>query len=144
MTANSIIAGLMIIVLSLLSLARGKGWARWSVAALGVWLLRAPLLFWTPSAAVYANDTLVGAMLVLFAVCIPPTPGESVVGQVTGPEIPPGWTYCPSSWNQRIPIVALAFVGLFVSRYLAAYQMGHIPYAWDPLFGDDTEQIVAS
>ena len=144
MTASSIIAGLMIIVLSLLSLARGKGWARWSVAALGVWLLLAPLLFWTPSAAVYANDTLVGAMLVLFAVCIPPTPGESIVGQVTGPEIPPGWTYCPSSWNQRIPIVALAFVGLFVSRYLAAYQMGHIPNAWDPLFGNDTEQIVTS
>jgi nucleoside-diphosphate-sugar epimerase len=144
MTASSVVAGIMIVVLSMLSLGRDKGWARWGVAALGGWLLLAPLLFWTPSAAVYANDTLVGALLILFSVCIPATPGESVVGQLTGPEIPPGWTYNPSGWNQRIPIVALAFVGLFVSRYLAAYQMGHIPGAWDPLFGDDTEQIVTS
>lgn len=144
MTASSVIAGLMVVLLSLLSLGRDKGWARWGVAGLGVWLLLAPLLFWTPSAAVYANDTLVGALLILFAVCIPATPGESVVGQLTGPDLPPGWSYNPSGWNQRIPIVALAFVGLFVSRYLAAYQMGHVPNAWDPLFGDDTEQIVTS
>ena len=31
--------------------------------------------------------------------------------------------------------MALAFVGLFVSRYLAAYQMGHIDGLWDPFFG---------
>lgn len=144
MTASSILSGLLIMVLSLLSLGREKGWARWGVAGMGVWLLLAPLLFWTPSAAVYANDTLVGALLILFAVCIPSTPGESMVGQMSGPDIPPGWSYNPSGWNQRFPIVALAFVGLFVSRYLAAYQMGHIPNAWDPFFGDDTEQIVTS
>jgi uncharacterized membrane protein len=34
-----------------------------------------------------------------------------------------------------MPIVALAFVGLFVSRYLAAYQLGHIDGLWDPVFG---------
>lgn len=144
MTASAVITGLLIIVLAMMSLGRDKGWARWGVAGLGVWLLFAPLVFWTPSAAAYANDTLVGALVILFAVCIPATPGESIVGQVTGPDIPSGWTYCPSGWNQRIPIVALAFVGLFVSRYLAAYQMGHIPNAWDPLFGDDTERIVTS
>lgn len=144
MTASSILTGLMIVILSMMSLGRDRAWARWGVAGLGVWLLLAPLLFWTPSAAAYANDTLVGALVILFAICIPATPGESIVGQMTGPEIPPGWSYNPSGWNQRIPIVALAFVGLFVSRYLAAYQMGHIPNAWDPLFGDDTERIVTS
>lgn len=144
MTVSSILTGLMIIVLSMMSLGRDKGWARWGVAGLGVWLLLAPLVFWTPSAAAYANDTLIGALVILFSVCIPVTPGESIVGQMTGPDIPPGWSYNPSGYNQRIPIVALAFVGLFVSRYLAAYQMGHIPNAWDPLFGDDTERIVTS
>ncbi|WP_454754602.1 vitamin K epoxide reductase family protein [Cupriavidus necator] len=34
--------------------------------------------------------------------------------------------------------------GLFISRYLAAYQLGHIDAAWDPLFGDGTERIVTS
>ncbi|MFC0134181.1 DNA polymerase III subunit epsilon [Massilia eurypsychrophila] len=144
MTASNVITGLLIMLFSLLSISRFKGWARWTVALLGIWLLFAPLVFWTPSAAAYANDTIVGALVILLAVGIPNAPGESMVGQMTGPDIPPGWSYCPSSWNQRMPIVILAFVGLFVSRYLAAYQMGHIPAAWDPFFGNGTEQIVTS
>jgi len=144
MTASNIITGLLITVFALLSLSRFKGWARWAVALLGVWLLFAPLLFWTPSAAAYANDTIVGALVILLAVAVPDAPGESRVGRMSGPEIPPGWDYCPSSWNQRMPIVILAFVGLFVSRYLAAYQLGHIDAAWDPFFGDGTERIVTS
>lgn len=144
MTASNVITGLLITVFALLSLSRFKGWARWIVALLGVWLLFAPLLFWTPSAAAYANDTIVGALVILLAVAVPNAPGESRVGQMSGPDIPPGWDYCPSSWNQRMPIVILAFVGLFVSRYLAAYQLGHIDAAWDPFFGDGTERIVTS
>lgn len=144
MSASDIVSGLLIMAFSLLSLSRAKGWARWAVAAVGVWLLFAPLAFWTPSAAAYANDTLIGTLVILLAVAIPPAPGESMVGQMTGPDIPPGWSYCPSSWNQRVPIVVLAFVGLFVSRYLAAYQLGHIPAAWDPFFGQGTERIVTS
>lgn len=144
MTASNIITGFLITVFALLSLSRFKGWARWAVALLGVWLLFAPLVFWTPSAAAYANDTLVGALVIMLAVAIPDAPGESRAGQMSGPDIPPGWDYCPSSWNQRMPIVILAFVGLFVSRYLAAYQLGHIDAAWDPFFGDGTERIVTS
>ena len=47
--------------------------------------------------------------------------------------------------------MALAFVGLFVSRYLAAYQMGHIDGLWDPFFapggapvGNGSEAVVTS
>lgn len=144
MTASDLVTGLLVTVFALLSISRFKAWARWAVAALGTWLLFAPLVFWTPSAAAYANDTLVGALVILLAVAVPDAPGESMVGRMTGPDIPPGWSYCPSSWNQRLPIVILAFVGLFVSRYLAAYQLGHIPDAWDPFFGDGTERIVTS
>lgn len=144
MTASDLVTGVLLVVFGLLSISRFRGWARWIVAALGTWLLFAPLVFWTPSAAAYANDTLVGALAILLAVGIPGAPGESMVGRMTGPDIPPGWSYCPSSWNQRLPIVLLAFVGLFVSRYLAAYQLGHIPAAWDPFFGDGTERIVTS
>jgi hypothetical protein len=33
-----------------------------------------------------------------------------------------------------MPIIILALVGLYVSRYLAAYQLGHIDGVWEPFF----------
>jgi nucleoside-diphosphate-sugar epimerase/uncharacterized membrane protein len=144
MTASDLASGLLIAVFALLSLSRPLGWARWVTAALGTWLLFAPLVFWTPSAAAYANDTLVGALVILFAVGVPAPPGISPIARLSGPDTPPGWDYSPSSWNQRIPIIALALVGLFISRYLAAYQLGHIPAATDPFFGNGTERIITS
>ena len=41
--------------------------ARWSVALVGTWLQFAPLIFWAPTAAAYANDTIVGALVIAFA-----------------------------------------------------------------------------
>jgi hypothetical protein len=37
---------------------------------------------------------------------------------MTGPTVPPGWSYNPSDWAQRLPIILLAVLGLYVSRYL--------------------------
>jgi hypothetical protein len=48
-------------------------------ALLGMWLLLAPLVFWTSSAAAYANDTLVGALVIIFAVGVPSASGVSPV-----------------------------------------------------------------
>ncbi|HZW11822.1 MAG TPA: NAD-dependent epimerase/dehydratase family protein [Noviherbaspirillum sp.] len=144
MTLSDIVAGALIVLFGLLSLSRDAGWARWATASVGLWLLFAPLLFWTPSAAAYANDTLVGALAIAFAVAIPSAPGINPVARVTGPDAPPGWDYTPSGWTNRLPIIILAFVGLFISRYLAAYQLGHIDAAWDPFFGDGTERIITS
>jgi nucleoside-diphosphate-sugar epimerase len=144
MTASDMLAGALIAVLGLVSLKRDAGWARWGVAALGLWLLFAPLVFWTPSAAAYANDTLVGSLAIVLAVAIAPTPGINPVARLAGPDAPPDWDYSPSGWTNRLPIIVLAFVGLFISRYLAAYQLGHIDAAWDPFFGRGTEQIVTS
>jgi uncharacterized membrane protein len=101
----------------------------------GVWVLFAPLAFWTTSAAAYAVDTLIGMLVVAFAGMIPPTPGISRRALAADDDRPLGWTYSPSAFTQRLPIVALAFIGLFVSRYLAAYQLGHIDGLWDPFFG---------
>ena len=144
MTASDIASGLLIVAFALISLSRRAGWARWATAAIGSWLLFAPLVFWTPSAAAYANDTLLGGLVILFAIGVPPAPGVSPIARLTGPDTPPGWDYSPSAWNQRIPIIALALVGLFVSRYLAAFQLGHIDAAWDPLFGRGSEAIITS
>lgn len=144
MTLSDMASGVLVMLFSMLSLSRHMEWARFANAAVGVWLLCAPLIFWAPTAAGYLNDTLVGALVIGFSLLVRPTPGVGVAARTTGPDIPPGWRYSPSTWTQRIPIIALAFVGLYISRYLAAYQLGHTPGVWDPFFGDGTERIITS
>ncbi|SFO22551.1 Nucleoside-diphosphate-sugar epimerase [Nitrosospira briensis] len=144
MTASDVITGLLIVLFGLLSVSRDYGWARWITALLGIWLLFAPLFFWTSSAAAYANDTLVGGLVILFAVVVSPPPGIGAVARTSGPDTPPGWSYSPSGMTNRFPIVALAFIGLFLSRYMAAFQLGHTDNVWDPFFGDGTARVVTS
>lgn len=56
----------------------------------------------------------------------------------------PPWSYNPSAWDQRIPICLLALVGFVISSYLALYEWGFIASVWDPVFGTDTERVLAS
>jgi nucleoside-diphosphate-sugar epimerase/uncharacterized membrane protein len=150
MAVSDMAAGAALAVFAALSLSWRLTWARWACAAIGCWLLFAPLAFWAPTAAGYLNDTLVGMLAIGFAVLTPPEPGVSPVAAMTGPETPPGWSFNPSAWTQRLPIIVLALVGLQVSRYLAAYQLGHVDSVWEPFFagGPDpkngTEEIVTS
>ncbi|KLK90194.1 vitamin K epoxide reductase [Microvirga vignae] len=143
-------SGLAVIGLSCLALARARSWAPWAVALVGVWVLFAPLVFWTTSAAAYAVDTLIGTLVIVFAVMVPPQPGISREALASPADVPLGWSYSPSSYVQRVPIVALAFVGLFISRYLGAFQLGHIDGLWDPFFSghgggrNGTEAVVTS
>ncbi|MGE0746463.1 MAG: vitamin K epoxide reductase family protein [Rhodospirillales bacterium] len=144
------LAGIALIGFAALSLSRRLWAARWACAAVGGWVMAAPVLFWAPTAAAYLNDTLVGALAIGFAICVRPEPGVSPPAAVTGPTTPPGWDYNPSDWTQRLPIIVLALVGLYVSRYLAAYQLGHIDGVWDPFFAggpapsNGTEEIITS
>ena len=57
---------------------------------------------------------------------------------------PPGWDSNPSSWKQRLPIVALALVGLAIAGYLAAFQLGLVATVWEPFFGDGSRRILTS
>ncbi len=139
--ASEIVSGLLVAVLALLGMYQRWNWVQWVTAAVGVWIMLAPLVFWTSSAAAYGIDTLIGMLIVAFAVMVPPTPGINRRALAADDDRPIGWSYSPSSFTQRIPIVALAFVGLFVSRYLAAYQMGHIDGLWDPFFGPAGAQV---
>ena len=144
MTVSDIVSGALVMLFGALSLDRRFGWAPWANVFVAIWILFAPLVFWTASPAAYVNDTLVGTLVISLAVLVPHMPGMSPVGMALGPDIPPGWDYSPSDWTQRLPIIVLAFVGFFISRYMAAYQLGHIPNAWDPFFGDGTEAIITS
>lgn len=143
MTWSDIVSGVLLVALGLLSLNPRRIWAPWAASVVGVWLLFAPLIFWAPTAAAYTNDTTVGALVIALTILIPGMPGMIRVMQM-GPEVPPGWSYNPSSWLQRAPMIVLAWVGFFLSRYLTAYQFGYIDYVWDPFFGAGTMRILDS
>jgi hypothetical protein len=119
---------------------------RWSVSLVGVWLQFAPLLFWAPTSAAYINDTLVGVLAITLSILVPMMPGMAhhMAMMKPGPEIPPGWSYNPSSWHQRMPMVGLGLLGWLISRYLAAYQLGYINAVWEPFFGDGTRRVLTS
>ena len=146
MTWSDVISGALIIIFSMLSAspARRFPWAQWANATVGFWLLFAPLVFWTPLPIAYNNDTIIGALVIAFSVLVPMMPGMSMAGMMGGPDIPPGWDYSPSTWLQRMPIAAMGMIGFLISRYLTAYQLGHIDAAWDPFFGPGTETIITS
>lgn len=138
---NDIICGIVLFVLGCASLSVHNSITVWIAAFVGIWLEFAPLAFWAEASAAYLNDTVIGTLVIAVTILIPGMPG---VVEEPGSEIPPGWSYNPSSWSQRIPIVLLGFTGWMISRYLAAYQLGYIPSLWDPFFGTETETVVTS
>lgn len=119
---------------------------RWGVALVGTWLQFAPLVFWARDPAAYVVDTLVGALAIALSVLVPMMPGMAhhMAMMKPGPEIPPGWTYNPSTWHQRAPLFAIGLAGWFISRHLAAVQLGYIPSAWEPFFGQGTLRVLHS
>ncbi|WP_149193169.1 vitamin K epoxide reductase family protein [Luteimonas suaedae] len=146
---SDVASGAALLLLGLLTVSWRLAPLRWVSAAVGLWVMFAPLVFWTGNAAAYLNGTLVGALVTGLAAALPPTPGISPAAARTGPAVPPGWDYSPSDWIQRLPIIVLALVGLIISRYMAAYQLGHADGVWEPFFDvpgakNGTEAIVTS
>lgn len=131
---SEVVLGAALILFATLSLSWKMAWARWASAAVAAGIMAVPFLFWTTNPAAFLSDTLVGAFAFGLAVGTRPEPGPSVVAAMTGPDIPPGWSYNPSAWTQRIPIILLALIGLLIARYLAAYQLGQIGSVWEPFF----------
>lgn len=56
--------------------------------------------------------------------------------------IPPGWSYNPAAWGERLPIVGLALVGFGIALYLSLYQWRVFPAVWEPFFGDGSRRIL--
>lgn len=139
--ASDVVSGLLLVGLGYRSLSPRGGRARWGVTAVGIWLMFAPLAFWAPTAASYAIETLVGAFLIAFSILIPGMPGMRML---PGPTTPPGWSYNPSSWPQRLPPIAAALVAFLIARYMAGFQLGHGGSSWDPFFGNGTERVLSS
>src|SRR5438094_5274278 len=147
MTWNDVASGALLVVLSAAAFVpRYDFYGRWGIAFVGTWLQFAPLVFWAPTPAAYITDTLVGALAITLSILVPMMPGMAhhMAMMQPGPEIPPGWTYNPSTWHQRTPMIVLAFVGWMLSRYLSAFQLGYIDHVWEPFFGDGTTRVLTS
>ena len=143
MIVSDLLSGLSLIVLAGLCLGPPRAALRWAICLVGVWLNAAPLVFWAPSPVAYLNDTLTGILVIAFVVLVP----GSFHAEIRASRerlIPPGWSYNPSCWPQRSVMIALAFAGWLVSRYLAAYQLGYLSHLVDPFFGAGSETVVTS
>ena len=57
-------------------------------------------------------------------------------------DLPPGWTYNPSRWSERLPVLVLALTGFGIAAYLGMYQWGAFPFVWEPFFGDGSHRIL--
>lgn len=63
---------------------------------------------------------------------------------IVSKSIPPGWSYNPSEWSQRLPIVTLAMGGFGIAIYLALYQWRVFETVWEPFFGDGSRTVLNS
>jgi len=143
MTWSDIISGLLLILFGWRSLMPNRPVSMWICCLIGVWISAAPLLFWAPNAAAYLNGTLVGALVIALTILIPGMP-NMITYMKMGSQVPPGWSYNPSSWPQRWIMIVLGFAGWIVSRYLGAFQLGYIDHAWDPFFSESSRQVLNS
>lgn len=140
---SDIISGFLLILLGFRSLKANHPVSLWIACFIGVWLSFAPIIFWAPTALSYYNDTFIGMLIIALTVLIPGMP-NMINYMEMGSSLPKGWSYNPSSWPQRWIMIVLGLLGWFVSRYLAAYQLGYIETVWDPFFGDATRKVLNS
>jgi hypothetical protein len=140
---SDIISGTLLILFGWRGLTPNRPISLWICCFVGIWLTLAPIIFWSPTAVAYYNDTLVGALIIGLTILIPGMP-NMIMYMKMGPDTPPGWSYNPSSWPQRWIMMVLGFMGWIVSRYLAAFQLGYIDTVWDPFFGEQSERVLNS
>lgn len=134
MTVSDMFSGILLLIFGWRGLKPNRPVSLWICCGVGAWLNFAPLLFWSPVSVAYLNDTLVGAALIALTILIPGMPNMMKFMKMGG-DMPPGWSYNPSSWPQRWIMIVTGFLGWMVSRYIASYQLGYTNYIWDPFFG---------
>jgi hypothetical protein len=132
------ISSILLIFFGLISLNYHYRHWIWGSAVVGLWLQLAPLVFWAHAPVIYVNDTLIGMLAMGLCILVPKRPAKFEVG----PQIPKGWSYNPSSWQQRLPVMLFGLIAWFLARYLAGYQLHYTDYLWTPSAG--TEKVLTS
>ncbi|NDD59131.1 MAG: vitamin K epoxide reductase family protein [Chlamydiae bacterium] len=141
MSLNDHISGALLIVAAVLSTFIFSKKNIIFFLIMGLWLNFAPLAFWAPDPTSFLNDTLVGLITLSLAFRFKEIEG---LPEVEGGEAPSGWSFNPSAYGPRICTVFLAIFSWFLSRYLAAFQLGYIQNIWDPFFGAQTIKVLTS
>lgn len=72
-----------------------------------------------------------------------PTEMDVVLRAEVGAPVDP-WSYNPSRWRQRVPICILAAFGFLIAVYMGLYQWRLIDSVWDPVFGEQSQQVLDS
>ena len=62
LATSDTVCGALIIIIEAISFSARFSMVRWGTAAIAVWLLFAPLVFWSPTPAVFLVDTLVALL----------------------------------------------------------------------------------
>ena len=142
LSLSDTLSGFLVLFFGLFSFSKkGENISPWALALIGIWLQFAPLVFWAEESVIYLNDNLMGVLLIAFSILIPGIPNENRSGFAC---IPKGWSYNPSSWPQRLPIIFFGTIGWFIARYLASFELGYIDTVWDPFFHEGTIQVLTS
>ena len=63
---SDIISGFLLMVISAAAFRTGRVWTLVANSLMALWLAFAPLIFWTPVATAYLNDTMVSALVIFF------------------------------------------------------------------------------
>ncbi|UJR83596.1 SPW repeat domain-containing protein [Sandaracinus amylolyticus] len=136
---NEVLCGAVLTLAAWRMLEPHRAIARRIVLAVGVWLSLSPVVLAAPSASIYANDTLIGMLVVALGALVPGAIDEGIFAKSSAAAVPPGWSYDPSSWPQRVVTIVLALAAFLVARSLAAFQLGYDERAWEPFFVRQTE-----
>ena len=107
---SDFLSGLLLVLFGWRSLTPDRPYSLWGACFAGLWLNLAPIVFWAPNPLIYLNDTLVGTLVIALTILVPGMP-NMVKFMEMGGDLPPGWSYNPSSWPQRSIMIALGFAG---------------------------------
>lgn len=132
------ISALLIAIVASAALLRDRSAWAWPAGLVGLWLILSPIVLWAPTALSYASATLTGSLVVTVAFILPAT------RRAAGPAIPRDWSYNPSTWRQRVPVIVLCIASYAIAVYMASFQLGYIATVRDPVFGDGTLRVLTS
>lgn len=140
--ADSVLA-ILVVICEAMAILPAMKFARIGTMLSALCLLLVPLVFHVNDAGSYLVDTYSGALFLVFALIIPGLPGPGG-REIEGADIPPGWSYNPSSWIRRWLGIALALTGFLLARYMTAFQLGLIDHVYDPFFAHGSEHVLHS
>lgn len=140
---STIGSGVAIILLSFLALHPYRIWAKWGIIFVGLGLYFIPMVFYSETAASFSTLYIIATLIVGLNLLVTNQPGYHLF-RTPGPVTPPGWSYNPSAWEERIPVLTIAWIGFLVARYMGAYQLDYIGNITDPAFGDGTMKVLDS